>query len=739
ALRHGLLPPTLHAAEPSPHVDWSPGTVRLLTEPVDWPPGEDPRRAGVSAFGIGGTNAHIILEEAPDAAAEPDDAGEPAEPGEAGEADGEHERALPVLAPVLAAWPVSGRSAAGLAAQASRLAAHLTARPELDPADVGWSLAATRAVLEHRAVVTGASRQELLTGLAAVAAGEPAAGVVTGSVPAGGAGRVVFVFPGQGSQWAGMGAELAACSPVFAARLAECGRALTPYADWDLLDVIGGAPGGPALEAAEVVQPALWAVMVSLAAVWQAAGIIPDAVLGHSQGEIAAATVAGILSLEDAARVVAVRSRALSGLGGQGGMVSVVMPEPAVRELLAPWDGQLSVAAVNSPAAVVVSGEPGALAEFEAELSARHVLRWPVPASDFVAHSARVETLAGLLAGELAAIGPEAAVVPFFSTVTCRWADGPELDARYWYDNVRQTVRFADATAALAGDGYRMFVEVSPHAVLTTGIAETIEAAGAEPGLVTGTLDREDAGARRLLAALAAVHVHGRRVDWAAVLGAGQRVELPTQAFQRQRFWPQAPQPAPGGDRTGTGTAAEARFWAAIEDGNATTLAGIGLAGIGPPGEPRPVSEVLSALAAWRRREQDRSVTGDWRYRASWLPVTEPAPPVLSGTWLAVVPARPAATELAGWCEQALAGHGARMAVAEVAAGELSREALTARIGQVLTGLPDPEIAGVVSLLALDEAPLPGYPLLAGGLAGTQVLVQALGDAGIDARLWVLT
>jgi acyl transferase domain-containing protein len=685
ALRHGLLPPTLHAQQPSPHVDWSPGTVRLLTEPVEWSAHGSPRRAGVSAFGIGGTNAHVILEEAPDRDVPVVPAGD----------DGA-DRALPVLAAEVVAWPVSGRSTAGLAAQAGRLAAHVAARPELDPADVGWSLATGRAVFEHRAVVTGAGRDDLLAGLAAVAAGEPAAGVVTGVVPAGGAGRVVFVFPGQGSQWAGMGRELLGCSPVFAARLAQCGRALAPLVDWDLEQVLAGADGAPGLAAAEVVQPVLWAVMVSLAATWQAAGITPDAVLGHSQGEIAAATVAGILSLEDAAKVVAVRSRALSGLGTEGGMVSVVMPAGQVHELLGRWGGRLSVAAVNSPAATVVSGEPGALAEFEAELSARHVLRWPVPASDFVAHSARVQELAGVLATELAPVRPAAGQVPFFSTVTGRWMDGAELDAGYWYANVRQTVQFAGAVRALAGDGYRVFVEVSAHPVLTTGIAETVEEAGAEAGLVTGTLDREDAGARRLLAVLAGVHVTGIRVDWPAVLGGGQPVELPTYAFQRQRFWPRAPQVlAPAGR---DGTAAEARFWAAVERGDAETLADIL-----PADGPRPVGEVLSALASWRRREQDRSVTGGWRYRVSWLPVPEPAPAGLAGTWLVVVPAGPAAAELAGRCERVMAGGGARVVVAEVAADELSRAALAARIGQILAG-PQP-VSGVVSLLALDEEP----------------------------------
>ena len=638
---------------------------------------------------------------------------------------------MPVVGGGVVPWVVSGRSAGGLAAQAGRLAAWAAARPGLDAADAGWSLAATRSVFEYRAVVLGTGRAGLLAGLGAVAAGEPGEGVTAGSVPAGGAGRVVFVFPGQGSQWAGMGAELARSSPVFAGRLAECGAALAPYVDWDLLEVLAGAGGAPGLEAAEVVQPALWAVMVSLAAVWQAAGVGPDAVVGHSQGEIAAATVAGILPLADAARVVAVRSRALSGLGGAGGMVSVVMPEAAVRELLARWPGRLSVAAVNGPAATVVSGDPAALGEFEAELSARHVLRWPVPASDFVAHSAQVESLAAVLGGELAGIRPSAGHTRLFSTAESRWADGTALDAAYWYANLRRTVRFADAVRALAGEGYRVFVEVSPHPVLTAAVTETVQQGPGDTALVTGTLDRQDACPARLLAALARVHVHGVTVDWAAVLGTGQRVSLPTYAFQRQRYWPAPPPAVPAG---GTGTAAEARFWAAVEGGDLPALSET-LA----VDDRERLGELVPALAAWRRRERDQSAIADWWYRIAWVPVAEPAAAMLNGTWLVVSPAGPSAESAAGGCAAALTARGAQVLFLEVATHELDRVALAALIGQRLTAAGRTAVNGVLSLLAWQEGPLEAYPWLAAGLAGTQALVQALGDAGTGAPLWVLT
>ena len=625
------------------------------------------------------------------------------------------------------AWLVSGRSAAGLAGQAGRLAGWAAARPDLGAGDVAWSLAVSRSVFEHRAVVLGAGREELLAGLAAVAAGEPAAGAVTGLVPPGGAGRVVLVFPGQGSQWAGMGAELAAASPVFAARLGECAAALAPFTGWDLREVLAGAAGAPGLERADVVQPALWAVMVSLAAVWAAAGVVPDAVAGHSQGEIAAAVAAGILSLEDGARVVALRSRALRALSGLGGMASVAEPAAAVRERLAAWDGRLWVAAVNGPAATVVSGDPAALAGLAAACRAGGVRARVLPV-DYASHGAPVGQLRAEILAALGPVAPRPARVPMISAMTGGYLAGPEAGAGYWYDSLRAPVEFDRAVRVLAGDGHRVFIEASPHPVLTAPVTEILQelagGPGAPPAAVTGTLRRDDGGPARLLASLAAAHVHGAGVDWAAVLGGGERVELPTYAFQHERYWPKAR--AAGGD--GAGTAAEARFWAAVDGGDVRALSDA-LAVDG-----RPLSEVVSALAAWRRREHGQSAAAGWRYQVTWEPVPGPAPAVLSGTWLLAVPAGQAAG-LAGACAEMLAAHGARAELLEIAGGP-DRGALADRISQAL---PDGGVSGIVSLLALDEAPLPGHPAVPAGLAGTLALVQALGDAGVTAPLWVLT
>ncbi|MEU9993741.1 type I polyketide synthase, partial [Streptomyces sp. NPDC048045] len=536
ALQHEELPQTLHAQEPSPHVDWSVGEVRLLTEQVPWPADERIRRAGVSSFGMSGTNAHVILEEAPTAGTgEPEDAAGPA----AGAS------VAPVLSGAAAgagAWLVSGRSADGLTAQADRLRAWVAARPESEPADVAWSLATTRAAFEHRAVVVGGDRGELVSGLECLADGVPNGAVVSGVARMGA--RTVFVFPGQGSQWLGMGCELAQVSEVFAARLAECEAALAPYVPWSLSDVLAGAEGAPAMEAADVVQPALWAVMVSLAAVWEAAGVSPDAVVGHSQGEIAAATVAGMLSLEDGARVVALRSQSLKVLAGAGGMMSVSQSVTAVEERLARWGERLSLAAVNGPAAVVVSGEPQALEELRAELEAEGV-RARMVAVDYASHSAQVDRLEKEIVSVLAAVAPRRGRVPMVSAMTGEVLSGPELDAAYWYGSLRAPVHFDRAVRILADQGHQVFVEVSPHPVLLGAMNETLEEVaqdagpGVVPGAVCGTLRRDDGGANRVITSFAEAFVHGAQVEWAAVLPAGERVELPTYAFRHERYWPQ--------------------------------------------------------------------------------------------------------------------------------------------------------------------------------------------------------
>ncbi|WP_308204028.1 SDR family NAD(P)-dependent oxidoreductase [Goodfellowiella coeruleoviolacea] len=537
AMRHGLLPRTLHAADPSPHVDWSAGAVELLTENQPWPSSGHPRRAGVSSFGMSGTNAHVILQEPPQPST-PDSA-EDAEPAPAATGG----RAVP--------WVLSGHTEQAVRDQAGQLLACLD-NDHPDHVDVAFSLATTRTPLRHRAVVVADGPDGFRRGLAALAAGQPAPAVVRAE--AGAPGKVAFLFPGQGSQWVGMAGDLLDASPVFAERMRDCAVALAPHVDWTLFDVLRDEH---ALRRVDVVQPALFAVMVSLAEVWRAHGIEPDAVVGHSQGEIAAACVAGALTLADAARVVALRSRALAALAGRGGMVSVPLPADQVSGLV---DG-LAVAAINGPQSTVVSGDPEALEV----LLAVHDRARRIPV-DYASHSAHVEAIRERLLTDLAGLAPRPPAVPFYSTVSTRPA---ELDAEYWYRNLRQTVRFERAVRALLADGHRFLIEVSPHPVLTSAVQETVDAAAADAVVLT-SLRRDHGGLDRMLTSVGEAHVHGVPVDWAPAVSPGRPVPLPTYPFQRQRFWLETGQRAAVPDQTGHPLGAVV----ALADGDGALLTG---------------------------------------------------------------------------------------------------------------------------------------------------------------------
>ncbi|ODR04079.1 polyketide synthase [Mycobacterium sherrisii] len=512
AMRHGVLPATLHVDRPSPHVDWSAGAVSLLTEARPWP-GESvarARRAGVSSFGISGTNAHVIIESAP--------ADQPRATG-------------PV--PTVLPWALSAKSLSSLQSQATRLADHLDAHPDLEMADVAWSLAG-RATFEHRAVIVGRDRDELLAGLHELTGDGVGGAVIRGAaLPAG---KHVFVFPGQGSQWVGMGVELLDTAPVFTQQIEACAEAFAEFVDWSLVDVLRGAPAAPGMDRVDVVQPVLFAVMVSLAEMWKSLGVNPDAVIGHSQGEIAAAYVAGALTLRDAARVVTLRSKLLRSLARPGGMLSIACSTERARELLAPYGNRLSIAAVNGPTAVVVSGEVAALEEliaFCADLELR-TRRIDV---DYASHSVEVEAIRHELVDVLAGIEPRSSRVAFFSTVTGSRLDTAGLDAAYWYRNIRQTVQFDQAVRTACEHGYRTFIEASPHPALIAGIENTCTDTGDAEAIVVPTLGREDGGLGRFLMSAATAFTAGVNVDWRGLLDGAAFVELPTYAFDRRRFW----------------------------------------------------------------------------------------------------------------------------------------------------------------------------------------------------------
>ncbi|MFF9061858.1 type I polyketide synthase [Streptomyces sp. NPDC014882] len=513
AMRHGFLPKTLHADTPSRHVDWSSGAVELLRDGREWTRADGPRRAGVSSFGVSGTNAHVILEEAP-----PE---RPAGPGPG-----------PAAAGGLVPWVVSGKNAAALERQAEKLRDFVAADPAADAAGIGRSLVTGRSRFDHRAVVLGRGRDELLGGLAALRDGAESAAVVRGV--ARNLGGTVFMFPGQGSQWVGMGRQLYDAFPVFARSLDACGDALAEWVDWSLLDVVRGAEGAPALERVDVVQPALFSVMVSMAALWRSWGVEPAAVVGHSQGEIAAAHVCGALSLRDATKVVALRSKALTALIGHGGMASVVESADLVEERLAPWNDRVSVAVVNGPRSVVVSGEPEALDEFVEKMKAEGAQARRISV-DYASHSPQVARVRDEVTGPLSDLSPRTSELPFYSTLHGRTTDTAELDGAYWYDNLREKVLFASSVRRLVADGFRVFVEMSPHPVLTVPVQEMVE--DVDDAVVLSSSRRDRGEVEAVVGSLAHLHVRGGSVDWDALFGERPAVDLPTYAFQRQRYW----------------------------------------------------------------------------------------------------------------------------------------------------------------------------------------------------------
>ncbi|HZC51439.1 MAG TPA: acyltransferase domain-containing protein, partial [Mycobacterium sp.] len=506
AIQHGVIPQTLHVDVPTPHVDWSAGAVSLLTESQPWPAGDGPRRAGVSSFGISGTNAHVIIEQAPaleseSVAAQPDGAA--------------------------TAWVLSARSERALANQAKRLLTRVDADVDLTPADVGWSLVTTRPVFDHRAVVVGADRDDLISGLIELAAGEPGAGPVVGRAQAGG--KTAFVFPGQGSQWLGMGRQLYERFPAFAEAFDEAVTALDPHLRLPLRQVIWGGDAA-LLESTEFAQPALFAVEVALAALLRHCGVVPDVVTGHSVGEIAAAHVAGAISLADAARVVAGRGRLMAALPAGGVMVAVAAGESEVAPLLTE---AVSIAAINAPNGVVISGaqQPVDTASDRLAESGRRVHRLAV---SHAFHSALMEPMLDEFAQLLDGISAAPPRIALVSNLTGQLAGDGYGSAQYWVDHVRQPVRFVDGVRAAESLGADAFVEVGPGRGLTAAVEQSLTAERAV-SVVTQAKDRPEA--ESLLAALGRLFARGVGVDWPAALGGGRRVDLPTYGFVRQRFW----------------------------------------------------------------------------------------------------------------------------------------------------------------------------------------------------------
>ena len=733
ALQHELLPRTLHVDEPSAQVDWSAGRVALLVEEVPWRRGETPRRAGVSAFGISGTNAHVILEEAPpQATLERESRGRPAHG--------------------VVPWVVSGRGDDGLRAQAARLHNFLAGAGKLDAADVARSLAA-RTPLEQRAVLVGDTREQLIDGLAALARGGSEGSVLAATPPTRVVdGRTAFLFTGQGAQRVGMGRELYGLFPGFAAAFDEVCAHFDLELGCSLREVVfgGESAGGGVLDGTAFAQPALFALEVALfRLVWEW-GVRPDFVIGHSVGELVAAHVAGVFSLEDACRLVAARGRLMGALPGGGAMAAIAASEEEMSESLAAlagWEGRVALAAVNAPGSVVVSGDEDAVVELVGvwEGRGRRTRRLRV---SHAFHSPRMEGMLEEFREVAEGVSFNEPRIPLVSNLSGGLAGGELCTAEYWVRHVRETVRFADGVRWLRGEGVGSFLELGPDGILSAMVAECVEdggdrvhaAATAEPdggqearggvdpgddvgvdpgdgaGVVAVSLLRSGlAEGRSAFAGLGEVWVRGVGVDWGRVFeGSGaRRVELPSYAFQRERYWLQAERPALyGGDA--------------------------------------------------------------WRYRVQWTPVGERAAGVLAGTWPVLVPAGRSAERAIAEIVGALAARGARPRVVEVDGAGMDREQLASRLraltvegdgatGELVADREGVSVGGVLSLLALageeggaleggkggalegGEAGLEGGDAGRGrvepaaGVIGLLALTQALGDVGIDAPLWCLT
>ena len=526
AMRHELIPANLHFTALNPNIDAAIDPFEIPTASRPWPRNTRPRIAGVSSFGFGGTNAHVVLEEPPASTVSETTRRSQRTSTAADERNDRHTETSILV--------ISAQSDKALQALASRYSERLRADPDA-VTDICYSAALHRDHLDCRAAVIGDNAGALETGLDAIARGDDALKVVRGR-RAPNDRRIALVFSGQGSQWWGMGRQLRQTEPVFADALAACDAALKPYMRDSLLTELDRSEAASYLHETEIAQPSLFAIQVALAALWKSWGINAEAVVGHSVGEIAAAHVAGALSLPDAARLVARRGQTMQEATGLGRMASVELEEKEASEIARDSKGLLSLAAINGPRSCVLSGDAEALASTLQQLTQREISHELLPVN-YAFHSQQMSPFEARLKRLIEGLMSSDALVPIFSTVTGLAIEGARLDPDYWGRNLRQPVRFAAAINSVLASGIDTFVEVAPHPVLSASIAQLCERRSAATTIV-GSMRRRRPENQTMKMALGALYSAGVNVRWDAIFKeGGSRVALPLYPWQRTRHW----------------------------------------------------------------------------------------------------------------------------------------------------------------------------------------------------------
>ncbi len=699
AMQHELLPSTLHVEEPSHHVDWSEGTVRLLAEPRPWPAGAQPRFAAISSFGISGTNAHVILESG------------------RGHSTPSMRRQHGMLVALL-----SAHDGAGLRGQAVRLRRHMEEHPEYDVRDIVYSLATTRSHLPERLAGVVRTREDLEDLLRRAVAGNTADDAVAGRVV--GEGGLALVFAGQGSQRIGMGRELHSHYFVFRSVFDDLCNLFNPYLARPLAQIVFAEPGSAdslLLDQTSFTQPALFAVEVALFHLIASWGVRPKVLLGHSIGELVAAHVAGVFSKEDACKLVAARGRMMQSVPDRGVMVSVQASADEVRAYLDENSIRVSIAGINGPLATVISGDERPTMEVASHFEQAGV-RTRKLAVSHAFHSHHMDPILQeflILAGT---IGYTAPMIPIVSNVTGKVAADLELcSPQYWVRQLREAVQFSRGVRTLEDLGITTFLEVGPQGMLSSMVANCISGAGLR---VVPALRSNRGEVDALAHALATIHCSGSSINWEVVFAPShpQKIDLPTYAFHRRRFWLDTKPPV---NVPSSSDAANDEFWTAIESGELNAVANVLKIGV----EDRvSLGNVLPVLRAWKRHSEQRERLSAWRYRESWIEI--PLEPQ-GGDWrrtLVFVAIERAGDSLT----RELYRQGANVILVE----DGSREQLVNRVSESFDGL---EVDKIVSLLAFDESPLSRYVGLAKGLANSLLLIQALADVGIEVPLWLLT